>query len=105
MPIAAGVLRADDLAVFIEYVGEHENFIVPAQARFLAHVRFKHAKAAGEGDLLFRRELLLAKHRHFVVKESIAHGLECCVIERARKIDAGNFSAQVFAKAGDGNHG
>ena len=97
VPEAAGILRADRLAAVVEHVRQDEDFRVVGQPRFLAHVMLEHAEAAGEGDLLFRREFLVAEEHDLVVEEGRGDLGESIVVERLRQIDAADFRAQVFA--------
>ncbi|MNC84710.1 hypothetical protein D3C83_02710 [compost metagenome] len=82
VPEAAGVLDPDRLAPLIENVGDDQDFGVALQPVFLAHVLLEHAEAAREGDLLFRRDLLVAEEDHFVVEESLCDPCELIVIKR-----------------------
>src|SRR3954471_24537901 len=101
VPETAGILRADGVAVFVEHVGNDENFRMSRQAAFLAHMLFENAETLCESDLLCRCDALIAEKRHFVVEKRVGDVRERVFVQRLRKVYAGNFRAEVFAEALD----
>jgi hypothetical protein len=63
----AGVAQADRLAVLLD-VGDDQDLRMARQLELAQHVDLQRAEAAAEGDLLGRRDALVAEHQHVVVE-------------------------------------
>ena len=55
---------------------------------FVLIVNSQLSKTAAELDLLFGRQILIAKEDHLVVEHHLMHGRKLLVAERLREIDA-----------------
>src|SRR5580704_10997761 len=94
MPILAGATHADRLTVLGD-VRHHHDLRAARDAPPLAeNVEFDLAKAAGEGNLLRRRDVPVAKEDHAVlVVRSLDLG-EGGVVKRAGQIDPADLGAE-----------
>src|SRR5580700_9309803 len=76
-------------------VGDDDDLRAAWDAPALAEdVEFNFAEAAGEGDLLLGRDVLVAEEDDAVVVVGTLDGREGCGFERAGEIDAADFGAE-----------
>jgi hypothetical protein len=94
VPILAGPAYPDRVPVLGD-VGHHDDLRAARDAPPLAEdIEFDLAEAAGEGDLLRRRDALVAKEDHAVFVVGALDRGECGIVERLRQIDAADFGAE-----------
>ncbi len=93
MPVAAGVAEADRFAV-LDHVGDDQNLRMAGQEILSKHMDHQRAEAAAEGDMLLRRDSLVAEYEHAVAgQECLPNSGKSSVVERIGKIEIANFGA------------
>ena len=101
MPVLAGAADTDRPAV-LGGIGHHDDLGAARHApSFAEDVEFDLAEATGEGDLLGRCELLVAKEDHTMLIEGPIDRGERRIIEGLGQIDAANLGAERGARRDD----
>lgn len=107
MPEMAGIAQAERLAAFLD-VGNDQHFRLGGQLELAQHMDLQRAEAAAEGHLLRRRDVLVAKHQHTVLKVGVVDQGEIFPAQRNGQVEAANGRAQrsdVETGVEDGGHG
>lgn len=85
VPVTAGVLNTDGLAVF-NNVGEHIYLWVLRLGEFPEYVHLELSKAAAEIDVLLVRHLLVTEQQHGILAVGRFDGSKSCVVELAGQV-------------------
>src|SRR5262245_39769384 len=99
MPEAAGILEPCRFTLFVQDIGNDQDFRVAAEPMLLAHVLLEHAEAAGKRDLLLGCDSLVAEENHLVLEKRFGDLIERLIVQRAGKVDASYFRAEVLSQA------
>lgn len=68
MPVVAGITQTDGPSLFVEDMGDHQDFRLIGQQELTQHMNLQRAPVPEELDLLGRCDALIAEHRHMVVQ-------------------------------------
>lgn len=98
----ARIAKTDRLAV-LDDVRHHQHFRMPCQLKLVQHVNLQRAKAPAEGNLLFRRDALIAKHQHVIVEMRPMYAREIFITEGLTQIESEHFGAYGAIKSTDLN--
>ncbi|GAB3402944.1 hypothetical protein GCM10027318_11590 [Massilia agilis] len=71
------------------------------QLELAQHMDLQWAEAAAEGDLLLRRDVLVAEHQHMVVEVGTVDAREFFVGERRVQVQAEHLGAERRIEAAD----
>jgi hypothetical protein len=93
MPEVAGIAQADRLAV-LHHVRHHKDLRMARQLELVQHVDLQRAEAAAEGDLLRRRDALVAEHQHVIVEVRAMDAREIPGGQRLRQIQPDHFGTE-----------
>ena len=96
----AGVAQADRLAV-LDDVRDDQDLRVARQLELVQHVDLQRAEAAAEGDLLRRRDALVAEHQHVVVEVGAVDAGEVLARQGLRQVQAEHLGAQRRVEGAD----
>lgn len=66
---------------------------MPLKQELLEHMNLQFAKTAAEGDLVLRRDALIAKNQHMMIEVGTVNPREVLGIERPGKVEADDFGA------------
>lgn len=88
----AGVAQTDRLAV-LDDVRDDQHLRMARQLELVQHVNLQRTEAAAEGDLLIRRDALIAEHQHVMVQMRTVNALEIVLAQRPAEIEAEHFRA------------
>src|SRR5579872_1989424 len=92
MPVMTGVAETDRLAV-LDDVRDDQHLRITRQLELMQHVNLQRAEAATEGNLLIRRNALIAKHQHVMIQMRAVNACEILLAQRLAEIETQNFSA------------
>ena len=68
MPAPSGRIETDEGAIRRLLVGDFQNFRVIRQQELIVNMTGKIAEPAAEGDMLRRRDILIAEYEHLMVE-------------------------------------
>ncbi len=88
-----GVAETDRLAV-LDDVRHHQHLGIARQLELMQHMNLQRTEAPAEGDLLIRRDALIAKHQHVMIEMRAMEAGEVVVAQRLVEVEAEYFSAE-----------
>src|SRR5271163_4401776 len=92
VPEMARVAETNRLAVLDDI--RHDQYLrISRQLELVQHMDLQRAKAAAKGDLLVRRDALVAKHQYVVIEVRAMNAREILVNKRLIQIEAQDFRA------------
>ncbi len=100
VPELAGIAKADILTV-LDDVGDDQDFRVAGKQKLLEHMDLQLAKAAAEGDLLFRADALVTEHQHMVVEVGAMNTGEILGADRPGQVQANELGADGTGERAD----
>lgn len=83
-PSPARVAQPGGFAVLVADVGDHQHLGVTLQTEFALHMNLQRPEAAAEGDLLRRRDALVAKDQHHMLPVRAQDAVEVRIAQRLR---------------------
>jgi hypothetical protein len=96
----ARVTETNRLAVLDDI--RHDQYLrISRQLELVQHMDLQRAKAAAKGDLLVRRDALVAKHQYVVIEVRAMNAREILVNKRLIQIEAQDFRAHGAVEGTD----
>jgi hypothetical protein len=89
----AGIAETDRLAVFDD-VRHDQHFRIVRQLELMQHMNLQRTEAAAEGDLLIRRDALVAKHQHVMIQMRAVNARKSSWLKRLAQIEAEHFGTE-----------
>src|SRR5580704_15994771 len=97
MPVLASAPDTNRPTLLRHIRDHHDLWAIRHAPAFAEDVELNLAEAAGEGDLLLRRDSLLAEEDHAVFIVGPLDRGECLIIKRSRQVDTADLCAERCA--------